>query len=118
MDGELSIDALLASACLPQIHRAVEIDGEAYWDGGYMGNPAIYPLIYDCASPDVAIVQVNPITRAEVPTTAAEILNRLNEISFTSSLMREVRTIAFVPKLNGEARRPPDRSNTITMHLN
>src|SRR3546814_18743708 len=75
MDGELSIDALLASACLPQIHRAVEIDGEAYWDGGYMGNPAIYPLIYDCASPDVAIVQVNPITRAEVPTTAAAIMS-------------------------------------------
>ncbi|HET8728719.1 MAG TPA: patatin-like phospholipase family protein [Alphaproteobacteria bacterium] len=114
---QLSIDALLASACLPQIHRAVEIDGEAYWDGGYMGNPAIYPLIYDCASPDVAIVQINPITRDEVPTTAAEIMNRVNEISFNSTLMREVRAIAFVQKLMREARLPAERYKFVNLHL-
>jgi NTE family protein len=61
--AELTIDALLASACLPHVFRAVEIDGEPYWDGGYLGNPAIFPLIYGCDSPDVAIVQLNPLTR-------------------------------------------------------
>ena len=70
----------MASACLPFMFQAVEIDGEAYWDGGYMGNPAIFPLIYNCESRDVVIVHINPISRPDVPTTAAEILNRINEI--------------------------------------
>jgi NTE family protein len=96
---EMSIDAVLASACVPFLFQAVEIDGEAYWDGGYMGNPAIFPLIYSCESRDVVIVHVNPLNRAEVPTTAAEILNRVNEISFNSSLMREMRAISFVTNL-------------------
>jgi NTE family protein len=96
---ELSADVLLASACLPFLFQAVEIDGESYWDGGYMGNPAIFPLIYNCESSDVLIVHVNPIERAEVPTTATEILNRVNEISFNSSLMREMRAIQFVTDL-------------------
>jgi NTE family protein len=78
---ELTIDVLLASACLPQLFRAVEIDGDPYWDGGYMGNPAIFPLIYGCVSPDVAIVQINPLAREGVPKTSTEILNRLTEIS-------------------------------------
>ncbi len=96
---ELSASAVLASACLPFMFQAVEIDGEAYWDGGYMGNPALYPLIYSCKSPDVVIVHINPLNRTEVPRTAAEILNRINEISFNSSLMREMRAISFVTRL-------------------
>ena len=92
-------DAVLASACLPFMFQAVEIDGEHYWDGGYMGNPAIFPLIYDCDSADVVVVHINPIERPDVPTTARDIMNRINEISFNSSLMREMRAIAFVTKL-------------------
>jgi NTE family protein len=92
-------DAVLASACLPLMFQAVEIGGEHYWDGGYMGNPAIYPLIYGCDSRDVVIVHINPLERAKLPTTAAEIMHRINEISFNSSLMREMRAIAFVTKL-------------------
>jgi NTE family protein len=98
-NDELSIDALMASACLPFLFQAVEIDGEAYWDGGYMGNPAIFPLIYSCATPDVLIVHINPIERPDLPKSAIEILNRINEISFNSSLLREMRAIAFVTQL-------------------
>ncbi|MDJ0947610.1 MAG: patatin-like phospholipase family protein [Alphaproteobacteria bacterium] len=96
---ELSVDALLASACLPELYQAVEIDGEHYWDGGYMGNPAVFPLLEGCDSNDVILVQINPIATSEVPTTARDILDRINEISFNSSLMREMRAIAFITKL-------------------
>jgi NTE family protein len=96
---ELSASALLASACLPLMFRAVEIDGQHYWDGGYMGNPAIFPLIYNCESRDVVIVHINPIERDELPTNARDILNRMDEISFNSSLMRELRAIQFVTDL-------------------
>lgn len=96
---EMSIDAVLASACLPFLFQAVEIDGQHYWDGGYMGNPAIFPLIYNCGSNDVVVVHINPMNRCSEPRTAAEILNRINEISFNSSLMREMRAIAFVTDL-------------------
>src|SRR5574337_1084049 len=95
----ISTEAVLASACLPFLFQAVQIDGEHYWDGGYVGNPAIYPLIYHCASHDVVIVHINPIVRRGVPRTAGEILNRINEVSFNSSLMREMRAIAFVTSL-------------------
>jgi len=96
---ELSLDALLASACIPHLYQAVEIDGEPYWDGGYMGNPAIWPLIYEAASADVVLVQINPVVRDEVPRTAFEIDNRVNEIAFNSSLMHEMRAVAFVQRL-------------------
>jgi NTE family protein len=96
---EICIDAVLASACLPFLFQAVEIDGVPYWDGGYVGNPAIYPLIYECDTRDVVIVHINPIVRRGVPRSAAEILNRINEVSFNSSLMREMRAIAFVTSL-------------------
>jgi NTE family protein len=96
---ELTLDALLASACLPQVFQAVVIEGEAYWDGGYMGNPSIWPLIYSCGSRDVVIVQVNPLTREGVPRSAAEITNRLNEITFNAALMGEMRAIAFAERL-------------------
>ena len=79
--------------------HAVEIDGEAYWDGGYMGNPALFPLIYNCKSTDIVIVHINPLFRKEVPRSADDILNRINEISFNSSLMREMRAVSFVTKL-------------------
>jgi NTE family protein len=96
---EVSADAVLASACLPYMFQAVEIEGEAYWDGGYVGNPAIYPLIYDTDALDIMVVHINPLNIAEIPRTAAEILDRVNEISFNSSLVREMRAIAFVQKL-------------------
>ena len=97
--GEISADAVLASACLPFLYQAVEIDGEHYWDGGYMGNPAVFPLIYECSCTDVVVVHINPINRPDLPTTATEIMNRINEISFNSSLMREMRAISFVNTL-------------------
>jgi NTE family protein len=96
---EITVDAVMASACLPTMFHAVEIDGEAYWDGGYMGNPAIFPLIYNCESADVVIVHINPLLRQEVPRSADDILNRINEISFNSSLMREMRAVGFVTRL-------------------
>lgn len=100
--NEISVDAVLASACLPQLFHAVEIQGEHYWDGGYMGNPAIFPLIYGSETRDVLILHINPIKRTEVPTSPADIFNRVNELSFNSSLLRELRAIAFVTKLIDE----------------
>ncbi len=97
--AEISVSAVMASACLPAMFHAVEIDGEAYWDGGYMGNPALFPLIYNCKSTDIVIVHINPLFRKEVPHAAGDILNRINEISFNSSLMREMRAVSFVTKL-------------------
>ncbi|MFO1037900.1 MAG: patatin-like phospholipase family protein [Geminicoccaceae bacterium] len=96
---EITPDAVLASACLPFMFQAVEIEGEAYWDGGYMGNPALFPLIYGCESRDVVVVHINPLRRDDLPKNASEILNRINEISFNSSLFREMRAIAFVSRL-------------------
>lgn len=98
-NAEITADAVMASACLPYLFKAVEIDGEHFWDGGFMGNPAIFPLIYKGASRDVIVVHINPIVRDTLPTTAPEIFDRMNEISFNSSLMREMRAIAFVTKL-------------------
>jgi|ERR1700722_13624984 len=97
--AELTVDTVLASACLPFMFQTIEIDGSHYWDGGYIGNPAIFPLIYESKSCDVVIVHINPIVRHGVPKTAPEIMNRINEISFNSSLMREMRAIAFVTRL-------------------
>ena len=101
---EITAEAVLASACLPFLFQSVIIDGQPYWDGGYMGNPAIYPLIYNCQSPDVVILHINPIERKEIPQTASEILDRLNEITFNSSLMREMRAIFFVTKMIDEGK--------------
>ena len=79
---DVTIDALLASACLPHLFQAVEIKGEAYWDGGYMGNPSLWPLFYNAGCRDILLVHINPISRADIPETAEEIENRLNEITF------------------------------------
>ena len=97
--NDLSIDALLASACLPQIFRAVEIDGEAYWDGGYSGNPAIWPLVYNTDALDVLLVKINPLVRTDTPNTPEEIADRVNEITFNASLVSEMRAISFVQRL-------------------
>ena len=95
-NAEISADVLLASACLPTMFRAVEIDGESYWDGGYAGNPTITPLVRETDARDTIIVQINPTERLEEPRTAADILNRLNEISFNSPLAKELRMIALL----------------------
>ncbi|HUN47257.1 MAG TPA: patatin-like phospholipase family protein [Stellaceae bacterium] len=97
--NEVCPDRTLASACLPFLFQAVEIEGEHYWDGGYMGNPALFPLIYNCESRDIVVVHINPLNRDKLPRTATEIMNRINEISFNSSLMREMRAISFVTRL-------------------
>jgi NTE family protein len=101
---EICVTRVLASACLPHLSQAVEIDGEHFWDGGYMGNPALFPLIYGCKSRDIIVVHVNPTERGEIPRTAQAIINRINEISFNSSLFREMRAIAFVTRLIDEGK--------------
>jgi NTE family protein len=89
-------DVLLASACLPTLFQAIEIDGEAYWDGGYSGNPTITPLVRECTSRDTILVQINPVERPGTPRTARDILNRLNEVSFNAVLLKELRMIALL----------------------
>jgi NTE family protein len=95
-NDEVTPDVLLASACLPFLFQAVEIDGEAYWDGGYSGNPTITPLVRECDSNDTIIVQINPVERASMPRTAREIANRVNEVSFNATLLKELRMIALL----------------------
>jgi NTE family protein len=97
---------IVASACLPHLFRAVEIDGEPYWDGGYVGNPALYPLVGATQTENLLLVQINPLHRKHVPKTQAEILARINEITFNSSLMSELRGITFVGKLIDEGKLP------------
>ena len=96
---ELSLDVIMASACLPYLFQAVQIEDEYYWDGGYMGNPAIFPLFYHGDTRDVIVVHINPMVRSKLPTNSNEIMNRINEITFNSSLLHEFRAIAFVNKL-------------------
>jgi NTE family protein len=97
--GEISLDSIMASACLPDVFKAVEIDGESYWDGGFVGNPALFPLVDETECRDMVIVQINPIQRDEVPTTTTAIRNRMNEITFNSSLIKELRSIALLHRL-------------------
>lgn len=113
---ELSIDAVMASACLPQLFRAVEIDGEAYWDGGYMGNPALFPLIDETDANDLVIIQINPIVREQLPRTAMEITNRLNEITFNSSLIREISSILLLKQLVDEEHLDRVRYTDMRLH--
>ena len=95
-NAEVTPDALLASACLPTMFQAVEIDGDAYWDGGYSGNPTLTPLVRECKSDDTILVAINPVERPGTPRTARDILNRLNEISFNSVLLKELRMAALL----------------------
>jgi NTE family protein len=96
---EITLDVVMASACLPHVFQAVEIDGEHYWDGGYMGNPSLYPLFYHTNAVDVIILHIVPINRAELPVTLAQIDNRVNEITFNCALTRELRAICYIQKL-------------------
>jgi NTE family protein len=95
-NAELTPEVLLASACLPTLFQAIEIDGEAYWDGGYAGNPTITPLIQECSSSDTILVQVNPIERPGTPRSARDIINRVNEVSFNATLLKELRMMAVL----------------------
>jgi len=108
-NAELSVDAVLASACLPTMFQAVEIDGEAYWDGGYTGNPALLPLIAEATADDVLLVQINPVERDEVPTRASDILERIDEITFNGSLLKELRSIALLKRMLRDEGRPIER---------
>jgi NTE family protein len=98
-NAELSPDVLLASACLPTLFQAVEIDGEPYWDGGYAGNPTITPLVRECRSQDTILIQINPIERHGTPRSARDILDRLNEVSFNTVLLKELRMIALLRRV-------------------
>ena len=115
-NDKLTADTVLASACLPYMFQAVEIEGEHYWDGGFMGNPAIFPLIYRQGTRDVVIVHINPLERAKLPKTAPEIFDRMNEISFNSSLLREMRAIAFVTRLIDEGSLDSTRYARMLIH--
>ncbi len=105
---EISADVLLASACLPTLYQAVEIDGVPYWDGGYSGNPTMTPLVRECESNDTLLIQINPVERPDTPRTAREIASRVNEISFNAPLLKELRMMALMRQVvdpgNAEAR--------------
>jgi NTE family protein len=103
---KLSVDVVMASACLPYLFKAVEVDGAPYWDGGYMGNPTLFPLFRSTDSEDILIVQINPIERRDTPTSSKEIMNRVNEITFNSSLLGELRAVEFVTRLIDMGRLP------------
>jgi len=102
----ISAEAVMASACLPAIFRAVEIDGVPYWDGGYLGNPVLYPFFRTTNTEDVLIVQINPLVRKKTPTSTREIMGRVNEITFNSPLQAELRAIEFVNRLIEQGRVP------------
>jgi NTE family protein len=103
---KITAEAVMASACLPLLFRAVEIDGVPYWDGGYLGNPVIFPFFATTSTEDVLVVQINPLVREATPTSSSEILNRINEITFNSSLIGEYRAIQFVARLIDQGRLP------------
>jgi NTE family protein len=112
----LSADALMASACLPMIFQAVEIEGEHYWDGGFSGNPALHPLIYRCQASDVVLVQINPLARNDVPTLAPDIMDRINELTFNASLLAQMRSIDFVNRMLAQGRLESDRYRPVRLH--
>ncbi|MBM9595596.1 patatin-like phospholipase family protein [Roseitranquillus sediminis] len=120
---EISTDVILASACLPTIFQAVEIDDprtghcEAFWDGGYTGNPALFPLFERDLPDDIVIVNINPLKRDSIPRTPQEIVNRINEISFNSSLLRELRAINFVKELIADGRIPREAMKDVLIHM-
>ena len=117
---KISVQAIMASACLPNLFRAVEIDGVPYWDGGYLGNPVIFPFFRTTDTEDVLVVQINPLVRHTVPMSAQEIMNRVNEITFNSSLLDEFRAIEFVARLIDQRRLPrgkgPGQYRRINVH--
>jgi len=114
---EITPDVLLASACLPTLFQAIEIDGEAYWDGGYSGNPTITPLVRECRSHDTILVPINPIERRGTPSTARDILNRLNEVAFNAVLLKELRMIALLRQVASEGENEGARWARMRIHL-
>jgi NTE family protein len=117
---KITADAVMASACLPLLFRAVEIDGVPYWDGGYLGNPVIFPFFRTTSTEDVLVVQINPLVRHDTPMSSSEIMNRINEITFNSSLLGEYRAIDFVARLIDQGRLPrgigPGQYRRINVH--
>ncbi len=113
----LSPEMILASACIPFLYQAVTVEGEDYWDGGYMGNPVLFPFAYRCSCNDVVIVQVNPLECTQTPKTAREILNRINEITFNSSLLQELWSIDFIGRLLDEGSLDASRYRKMLLHL-
>ena len=114
---ELTAEMVMASACLPLLFQAVEIDGVPYWDGGFMGNPVLFPFYGVCESDDIVIVQINPVERKGTPQSAREILDRVNEITFNSSLLRELRAIDFVQRLLDEGKLDPSDYRRLHLHI-
>jgi NTE family protein len=114
---KITPQALLASACLPTVFQAVEIDGEAYWDGGFTGNPSLWPLYAPDLPDDILIIQVNPLVRVEVPETPLEIQNRISEVSFNASLLSELRAVAFVKRLIAEGRVEKGQMKDLRIHM-
>jgi len=113
---EMTADMVMASACLPFMFQSVEIDGEAYWDGGYMGNPSLFPLVDECESHDIVIVQINPILRKKIPRNAHDILNRISEITFNSSLMKDIRAIALLKEQVDQGNMEHGRYGDVLFH--
>lgn len=114
---DITPEALLASTCLPSVFQAVDIAGQSYWDGGYSGNPALFPLYEPGLPDDIAIVSINPWVRDEVPRTPLDIQNRINEISFHSALLGELRAVNFVKRLIAEGRIPRGMMKDVRLHL-
>jgi NTE family protein len=112
----ITLDCVMASACLPFLFKAVEIDGEAYWDGGYMGNPALFPLVDECEAGDVVLIQINPFYRPDIPRSALDIRNRLNEITFNASLFKELRSLAFLWEIIHHENLERERYRDIHVH--
>jgi NTE family protein len=112
----LTQDAVMASACLPMLFQAVEIEGEHYWDGGFSGNPALHPLIYQSHCSDIVLIQINPVERNNVPDTGSEIMDRVNELTFNASLLAQMRSIDFVNRLIERGHLPPEKYRTVRLH--
>lgn len=113
----LDADRVMASACLPQMFEAVVVDGVPYWDGGFSGNPPLFPFYDDENCVDIAIIQINPIVRPGIPSTAAEISNRVNEITFNNSLLKELRAVHFVKRLLAKGALDPSEYRDINLHI-
>ena len=114
---ELTPDMVMASACLPHLYQAIEIDGVPYWDGGYMGNPSLFPFYGQTGTDDIVVIQINPVERKGTPKTPMEILNRMNEINFNSSLLKELRAIDFVDRLISQGKLSADDYRQVRVHI-
>ena len=114
---EMRVETLLATACLPTLHSAVMVDNEYYWDGGFIGNPVFFPLIYDCETADIIMIQLNPTVRNRLPTSAREIADRLNEITNNASVVREMRAISYITDMIDNGELDPKLHRRLYMHV-